>query len=299
MPSKKSVSVNKRLLSRNLAMRLEERMNECIAGEGVEEPGARGVGDGDGSGVGPVERVPTSLPDFMRPPPASSRGRVTITEPLVAMPPGERARLPMGGVGVRGGKTVPVRLGVTQEGGSIVHCLLRATYPPYETWSVERRIRKVQQFRDDLAAGFEGYYLRLDQSRELWGSLSACQRELAVSEGVFRLEFLDYIGRLINKNLVVLDIDHQTSVLRPKARVYGRRSPRSRTTSPPARTSGTITRTIAEGGEHDRSPTFIFLIHLRGGRYELFCLEDETEGNLYTLFQDPHPVIDALVSGGV
>lgn len=179
----------------------------------------------------------------------------------------------------------PIRVGVDRAGGSIMHCIIRASYPPYLEWNRERRTKKVKAFRQDLARNFEGYYMRMDQRRELWGPLYACKRELEFSEGVFRYDFLDYVGKIINKNICVLEFNLMGKLQPiPGTRIYGKGLTTKPSTSPMMISRS---RTQSPGGSAD-PPTLIFILHLGGGGYELVGLMDNETKENFTLFPENH-----------
>jgi hypothetical protein len=172
------------------------------------------------------------------------------------------------------------RIGVDRVGGSIMHCIVRASYPPYAEWNRDRRVKKVREFRHDLAKNFEGYYMRLDQDREKLGPLYVCKRELEFSEGVFRYEFLDYIGKIINKNVVMLDLSVAGKIqMIPGTRVYGK-------SAASASSHASLSRTQSPGSSEP--PMFIFIIHLGSGAYELVGMVNNVSKESYTLFPENH-----------
>ena len=178
-----------------------------------------------------------------------------------------------------------VRLGVDRVGGSLFHCILRSTYSPYTEWPRERCIRKVKEFRQDLATNFDGYYLRLDQRLEKWPQLQICKRDLEFSDGLIRFDYLDYIGKIINKSIVLLSID-QAGILRqlPGTKVYAKQSSTHNTNN--TKTSSPITYMKSE-------PTFIFILHLGGPAYELLGLKKN--GTVFTLFPESHYVTKSIL----
>jgi hypothetical protein len=178
-----------------------------------------------------------------------------------------------------------VRMGVDRVGGSLFHCILRSIYPPYLEWNRERCIRKVKEFRQDLANNFEGYYLRLDQKAGKWPQISVCKRELEFTDGLIRLEFLDYIGKIINKSIVLLTID-QDGILRPLpgSRVYAKQSP------PPSHSN---TKTNSPITYMRTEATFLFILHLGGPAYEVLGMR--REGQIFTLFPESHTITKALL----
>jgi hypothetical protein len=178
-----------------------------------------------------------------------------------------------------------VRIGVDRIGGSLFHCILRSTYVPYVDWPREKCIRKVKEFRQDLAINFDGYYLRLDQRSEKWPQLQVCKRDLEYSDGLIRFDYLDYIGKIINKSIVLLTVDH-AGVLRqlPGSRIYAKQSNLSN--------SGN-TKTSSPISYHKAEPTFIFIVHLGGPAYELVGLKKN--GTLFTLFPESHFVTKSIL----
>lgn len=285
MPSarKPKASVKKRLISKDLALRLEERLEDSA----VEVPEA------PRPETPPPEPAPRPQTPLSSSPPSSppgpvirrtertERSRVMIIErPREAMP---NQIIPLTIHDFPTRMYTPVRIGVDRVGGSIMHCIIRATYPPYMDWNREKRIRKVKEFRQDLARNFEGYYMRMDQKRERWGPIYACKRELEIAEGVFRYDFLDYIGKIINKNICILELTVSGKVQPiPGTRVYGKgvhdkSSPytmlsRSRTHSPSS----------------SEPPTTIFILHLGGGAYELVGMLKNEGDERFTLFPENH-----------
>jgi hypothetical protein len=180
-----------------------------------------------------------------------------------------------------------VRIGVDRVGGSIFHCILRSIYVPYLEWNRERCIRKVKEFRQDLASNFEGYYLRLDQRTGKWPQIHVCKRELEFTDGLIKFEYLDYIGKIINKSIVLLNID-QDGILRPLpgTRVYAKQSP------PPAQSN---TKTNSPITYMRSEATYIFILHLGGPAYEVLGMKKD--GRVFTLFPESHPVTRTLLEG--
>lgn len=178
-----------------------------------------------------------------------------------------------------------VRVGVDRVGGSLFHCILRSIYLPYMEWNRERCIRKVKEFRQDLANNFEGYYLRLDQKSGKWPQISVCKRELEFTDGLIRLEYLDYIGKIINKSIVLLTID-KDGILRPLpgSRIYAKQSP------PPVHSN---TKTNSPITYMRTEATFLFILHLGGPAYEVLGMK--REGQIFTLFPESHTITKALL----
>lgn len=277
-PKKPKTSVNKRLLPKDLAQRLEERLSEEVQDEGEKEPTPP---------PSPPREDP--VPKVVRRTERTERSRVVILErPREAM---INQVIPLTIPGFPNKAFTPIRIGVERTGGSIIHCIIRASYPPYLEWNRDRRIKKVREFRQDLARNFEGYYMRLDQKREFWGPLYACKRTLEFSEGVFQYEFLDYVGKLINKNIAVLQFGFQGKLqMVPGTRIYGR----GLTTKPPTTPSMiSRSRTRSPGGSSD-PPTLIFILHLGGGGYELMGLIDNGSSESFTLFPENHLLQEVL-----
>jgi len=190
--------------------------------------------------------------------------------------------------------TIPLlRFGVERMGGSLFHCILRAIYPPYMEWNREKRLRKVKEFRQDLASNFEGYYLRLDQRNSNWPSLAACKKDLETCDGSIQYEFLDYIGKVVNKNIVVLTVA-KDSVIHPihGTRVYGSKiqhdqARQTDTETLVTKTSSPITYSRAE-------PVFVYIIHLGGPAFELVSYRKN--GSNFTLFPESHQVTSKILS---
>lgn len=191
--------------------------------------------------------------------------------------------------------TIPLlRIGVERMGGSLFHCILRAIYPPYMEWNREKRLRKVKEFRQDLAGNFEGYYLRLDQRNSNWPTLSSCKKDLETCDGAIQYEFLDYIGKVINKNIVMITVT-KDAVLQPiyGTRVYGSKTQPDHqtqthvTNSPVTKTSSPITYSRAE-------PVFVYILHLGGPAFEL--LSYRKNGTNFTLFPESHQLTSKILS---
>jgi hypothetical protein len=251
MPKKNTVSVHKRLLSKTLA-RIEEQ-------EEVEET--------------PV--VQDQPPAQESKPPKSV---VIVDKPREAMilqeiPINTDKKLSEFGA---------IRLGVDRTGGSMFHCIVRSSYAPYLEWNRERRIRKVREFRQDLALNFDGYYLRLDQKSNAWPPLQSCKRELETIDNMIQSHFLDYIGKVINKNIVMLVIDQNGKLSPiPGTKIYIKSSPQGASNISHTKTNSPITYARGE-------PVFIFIIHLGGPAFELLGMR--RNDMVFTLFPESHPV---------
>lgn len=286
MPTKKpKASVAKRLLPKDLVQRLEERLVE----DPVEPPSEKTPTPPPSPPKQPPSPVVPSPPtsNVIRRTERTERSRVVILEkPREAM---INQVIPFTLPGFSAGNFTLVRIGVDRMGGSIMHCIIRASYPPYRDWNRDRRIRKVKGFRQDLAKSFEGYYMRMDQRRELWGPIYACKRELEFSEGVFRYDFLDYVGKIINKNICVLEINLTGKIQPiPGTRIYGRGLV-SKPSSSGSSTSLMISRSITRSpDDHSEPPALIFILHLGGGAYELVGLLDKSTDECFTLFPENH-----------
>jgi hypothetical protein len=297
MPSKKpKASVSRRLLPKDLALRLEERLTDQVQEEELPAP-AKTVTPPPS----PREAAPSSfLPSPKQPTPQTSPSRAAAPGIVRRTERTERSRvvilekpreaminqvIPVVIPGFPTREFMPVRIGVDRVGGSIMHCIIRATYPPYLEWNRDRRIKKIKEFRQDLARNFEGYYMRMDQKRELWGPIYACKRELEFSEGVFRYDFLDYVGKIINKNICILEFSITGKLQSiPGTRIYGR----GLTTKPqPSSTMISRSRTQSPGGSSE-PPTLIFILHLGGGAYELMGILDNHSNENFTLFPENH-----------
>lgn len=178
------------------------------------------------------------------------------------------------------------RVGVDRTGGSLFHCLIRASYPPYGEWNRERRIRKVKEFRQDLSVNFEGYYMRLDQKEKKWPPLSVCKREIEILDGCINYDYLEYIGKIMNKSIVILSMnDRGTVSIYPGTRVYSKAvGPVSQVTR--TKTNSPITYLRAE-------PVYIFIIHLGGPAYELLSIK--RNDHVFTLFPESHIVAQTLL----
>lgn len=101
------------------------------------------------------------------------------------------------------------RVGVlnhVKHGGNLFHAILYATYLPYREWDKVKRLRKTDEFRQDLARDFPVFMMRLDQRSVNWGSPRDCQRELTESTST-RIEFLQYISKMINKTIFLTRVD--------------------------------------------------------------------------------------------
>lgn len=289
MPAKKpKASVNKRLIPKDLAQRLEERL------ENVEPPESK-----EKTATPPPSPPKPEPPVVVPKPPAANvvrrterteRSRVVILEkPREAM---INQVIPISIPGFPGKDFTPVRIGVERTGGSIMHCIIRASYPPYLQWNRDRRIKKVKDFRQDLAKNFEGYYMRLDQKRDFWGPLYSCKRTLEFNEGVFQYDFLDFVGKIINKNICVLQFGLQGKIqMVPGTRVYGK----GLTTNPSVSSLVSRSRTRSPGGNSE-PPTLIFILHLGGGGYELVGMLDNETNESFTLFPENHLLHSLLCS---
>lgn len=284
MPSKKpKASVNKRLLPKDLAQRLEERLSEEVREEDTPREPTPPPSPQIQPTPPPSPPPKIQAPSIVRRTERTERSRVVILErPREAM---INQVIPLSIPGFPTKDFTPVRMGVDRNGGSIMHCIIRASYPPYLEWNRERRIRKVKQFRQDLARNFEGYYMRMDQKRELWGPLYVCKRELEFSEGVFRYDFLDYVGKIINKNICVLEFSLLGKIQPiPGTRIYGRGL-----TSKPSNSPMMISRSRTQSpGGATEPPALIFILHLGGGGYELVGLLDNCSSENFTLFPENH-----------
>jgi len=259
MPPKKStISVQRRLLPKKSFPIPEDVEPEPVREEEEEQEEEQ-------------QPTPTKPPT----PPAPPRSVMIVDKPREAMI-GQRFPVNVSNL---------IRLGVDRVGGSLFHCILRSSYPPYAQWNRERCIRKVKEFRQDLAKNFDGYYLRLDQKSEKWPQLPVCKRELEFTDGLIRFDYLDYVGKIINKSIVILNID-QDGNLRPLpgTRIY------AKPVSPPnpsnTKTNSPITYMRSE-------PTFIFIIHLGGPAYELLGMKKNDF--LFTLFPESHGITRYLL----
>jgi hypothetical protein len=178
------------------------------------------------------------------------------------------------------------RVGVDRTGGSLFHCIIRATYPPYGEWNRERRIRKVKEFRQDLSVNFEGYYLRLDQREQKWPPLAVCKREIENVDGCINYDYLEYIGKIINKSIVILSMSDRGVVnIYPGTRVYAKTNgPTSHVSR--TKTNSPITYMRAES-------VYMFIIHLGGPAYELLGMKKD--GGIFTLFPESHVVVQSIL----
>lgn len=261
-PKKPTVSVNKRLLSKNLAQRLNE--------SDEDEP------------VVKEESINVTTPNHVREEvPKPPRSVMIVDKPREAMI----------GQGIpvmiddSGSRLDLLRIGVDRTGGSLFHCIVRSTYPPYMEWNREKRIRKVREFRQDLATNFEGFYMRLDQKYGSWPPLAICKRELENSDGAIQYGYLDYIGKIINKSIVILTIDQQGTVKpMPETKIYARSSGNQVNTHQ-TKTNSPITYMKSE-------QVYVFILHLGGPAYEL--LSARKDGQTFTLFPESHAVTKLL-----
>lgn len=266
MPFGKKVTatVKGRLLSKNLAQRLEEVANDELREEPVEDF--------------KVREEPKQI----------SRSVIIMEKPREAMVNQYIA------VRIPSFNTEFHRLGVDRLGGSLFHCILRAIYPPYTEWDVSRRLRKVKEFRQDLSVNFDGYYHRIDQKNNHWPTLVSCKKDLETSDGSIHYEYLDYIGKIINKCILVTTVTSD-GILRRIAgtKIYGKQlfnrgSDTSRNdehTSEHTKSSSPITYTRSE-------TMYIVIIHLGGPAFELLCLRKD--GSKFTLFPESHGIIRHL-----
>jgi hypothetical protein len=127
----------------------------------------------------------------------------------------------------------------------------------------------------------------MDQNRDQLGPLYVCKRELNFSEGVFRYEFLDYVGKIINKNILVLELSVSGKLQKiPGTRLYGKGA--SSSSSPIA-----LSRT--QSPPFSEPPMTIFIIHLGSGAYELMALANNKTSEIYTLFPDTHLMCNLLM----
>jgi hypothetical protein len=266
-PKKPTVSVNKRLLSKNLAQRLEESDDTEPV---VEAP----VIKEESIGVTTTNPVREEIP---KPP----RSVMIVDKPREAMI-GQGIPVTLGD---QSSKIDLMRIGVDRTGGSLFHCIVRSTYLPYLEWNREKRIRKVREFRQDLAANFDGFYLRLDQKHGSWPPLAICKRELESSDGAIQYDYLDYVGKIINKSIVILTTDQQ-GVVKPMSgtKVYARSSG-TQAVNNHTKTNSPITYIRSE-------QVYIFILHLGGPAYELLGVRKE--GQLFTLFPESHIVTKFL-----
>lgn len=95
-----------------------------------------------------------------------------------------------------------------KHGGNMFHAILYATYLPYREWDKIRRIRKTNEFRQDLSRDFSVFMMRLDQRGVNWGSPRDCQREL-VDELYTRADFLLYVSKMINKTIYLTRVEEE------------------------------------------------------------------------------------------
>lgn len=182
-----------------------------------------------------------------------------------------------------------IRAGVDRMSGSLFHCVLRAIYPPYMEWERERRVRKVKEFRQDLAINFDGYYLRLDQALVNRPSLTTCKKDLESFDGALPYDYLEYIAKVINKVIVLLTVSPD-GIIRPipGIKIYGRTPqppPVDSSNSGNTKTSSPITYARAE-------PVYLFILHLGGPAYELLCWRRYDRN--YTLFPESHTITRRL-----
>lgn len=177
-----------------------------------------------------------------------------------------------------------MRIGTERLNGSLFHCIFRAIYPPYMEWDRERRLRKVREFRQDLASNFDGYYLRLDQRNISWPGLVSCKKDLESCDGAIQYDFLDYIGKVINKNIVVITVTRE-GVIQPVlgSRVYGRDTKNN------ARTNDSSSPIIYSKAE----PVYVFIVHLGGPAFELLSMRKN--GTNYTLFPESHLITTRIL----
>jgi len=286
MPPKKSTSpVKGRLISKNLTQRLEEALGQAAE----EQP--------------PVQDIVKEEAKFWKENQTTHYVREEpkgMTKSVIIV---EKPREAMVGQGIPvrffddTEFTIPLlRIGVERMGGSLFHCILRAIYPPYMEWNREKRLRKVKEFRQDLAGNFDGYYLRLDQKNINWPSLGSCKKDLETCDGAIQYEFLDYIGKVINKNIVLITVT-KDAVLQPiyGTKVYGTKTENSSsqaTNSPNnlnqvTKTSSPITYSRAE-------PVFVYVLHLGGPAFEL--LSYRKNGTNFTLFPESHQLTSRILS---
>lgn len=281
-PKKSSAPVKGRLLSKNLTQRLEE----AIGGEEVQKEESHNESNHE-EPKDAVAEVQEHHNHVREEPKALSKSVIIVEKPREAM---------IGqGIPVRFEDDpefqIPlIRVGVERMGGSLFHCLLRAIYPPYMEWNRERRLRKVKEFRQDLASNFDGYFLRLDQKNFPWPSLPVCKKDLESSDGAIQYEFLDYIGKVINKSIVVLTVT-KDGVLQPVygSRIYAKQNnPNSQSTTEVnnTKTSSPITYARAE-------PVFLYILHLGGPAFELLCYRKN--GTNYTLFPESHHLTSKIL----
>lgn len=152
------------------------------------------------------------------------------------------------------------------EGGSLLHCLLKAIYPPYTDWDKARKIRKVREFRQDLAENFQAFFMRLDQKQDSWGSLSKCKRDL-MEEADIPYRYFEYFCKILNKNIILTELTETGLKLYPGTKIYG----------------------------HDSSPrddkTYIILVKSDRGTYEVVMMDKK-----YSLFPEQHSLLRILKS---
>jgi hypothetical protein len=281
MPTKKSsvtaATVKGRLLSKSLAQRLE-LVEEAIHSPGpVEE--SQNVDD-----VSPRRPEPEDIP----PKGAAPRSVFIVEKPREAMI-NQGLRVFLSENDQRDDDTPEqslTRMGVDRISGSLFHCILRAIYPPYMEWERERRVRKVKEFRQDLAANFDGYYLRLDQANVARPSLTTCKNDLEKFNGPLPYYYMEYLSKVINKVIVLITVT-PGGVLSsiPGGRIYGKPTRghvvNGNSDNGETKTSSPITYVKAE-------PVYIFILHLGGPAYEL--LTWRRKGSDYTLFPESHVI---------
>lgn len=264
---KVTATVKGRLLSKNLAQRIEEAANEEPKEEVVEDS--------------KVREEPKQI----------ARSVVILDKPREAM---VNQYMPV--YLTVGSQTEFLRLGVDRVGGSLFHCILRAIYPPYVEWPSTKRLRKVKEFRQDLSVNFDGFYHRIDQKNINWPSLPACKKDLESSDGSISYEYLEYIGKIVNKCIVMTTVTNE-GVLKiiSGTRIYGKQGfgrnidgsgPRNPDhTSENTKSSSPITYSRSE-------PMYVVIIHLGGPAYELLCLKKD--GSKFTLFPESHGLVKLL-----
>jgi hypothetical protein len=271
MPKKSSSpAVRSRLISKTLTQRLEAL---------EEEPQP------------PVEEKPQTPPPQQRP---SVAPRATIPRSVVIVEKPREAMINQGMQVIISEEETDngpllLRVGVDRMSGSLFHCILRAIYPPYVEWERERRIRKVKEFRQDLAGSFDGYYMRLDQASAPRPSLANCKKDIESFDGALPYDYMEYIAKVVNKVIVLLTVSSD-GVLRfiPGTKIYGKPGNliTSGRSSNDTKTSSPITYARAE-------PVFMFILHLGGPAYELLTWRRKDRN--YTLFPESHPITERLV----
>jgi hypothetical protein len=182
-----------------------------------------------------------------------------------------------------------LRVGVDRMSGSLFHCILRAVYPPYVEWEREKRIRKVKEFRQDLAGSFDWYYMRLDQASTARPNLASCKKDLETFDGALPYDYMEYIAKVVNKVIVLLTVSSNGCLRRvPGTKIYGKAGNllSSSRSSSDTKTSSPITYARTE-------PVYLFILHLGGPAYELLTWRRKDRN--YTLFPESHPITERLV----